>query len=545
MKISNIQKSAFIYKNERVSYEDLLKRISYLASALDLKKGEKGAVFMENRPEWAYSMFSLWENGSPAVLMDVMSTAEEIAYILKDCSPSLMFVSNESISVAKEAIKQSKSRTKIINVDKIDFNNFGVEDVKELDYTTRKKDDLAVLIYTSGTTGDPKGVMLSFGNLQSNVKDVTKLNIINESDTMLALLYFHHSYPLMALLLVPLSLNITVVISEKVSSDEILKLLKEHKATIMVGVPRLYTLLVKGMMKKINSSTFANKLFNLMKRVKINFLRKLAFKSVHKKFGGKIKYFISGGARLEPEVAEVLEVLGFKILEGYGLTETSPVSAFNTGKNSKIGSVGQPLESVKIKIEKDEILIKGPNVMQGYYNKERATKEAIVNGWFHSGDLGTIDKDGFVFITGRKKEMIVLPNGKNINPSTIEDKIISLTPYVKEIGVFENNGFLSAIVFPDFEALSQNKVLNIGEMIKWEIIDKYNSSVPDYRRVSDYHIVNKELPKTRLGKLRRFMLPDLVQKKEINQNEKAPKDEVYKILSRHFENISSKKGLFK
>ncbi len=544
MKISNIKKSVFIYKNENVSYEDLLRRVSYLASAMDLKKGDKGAIFMENRPEWVYSLFSLWENHSPAVLMDVMSSADEIAYILKDCSPSVIFVSNSSIDTAKEAIGMAKSKTKLFNVDTMDFSNFGIEEVKELDYTKRNPEELAALMYTSGTTGDPKGVMLTFGNLNSNVRDVSTLGIITDSDTILALLYFHHSYPLMALILVPIYLGLTIVIAEQISSDEIIHLLNEHQVTVMVGVPRLYTLLNKGIMKQIESSSSAKKMFNLMKRVKFKSLRKLVFNKVHKKFGGKIKYFISGGARLEPEIAESMDVLGFTVLEGYGLTETSPIVAFNTENNRKIGSVGQPLPSVRVRIEKGEILVKGPNVMKGYYNRDKDTSEAIVNNWFYTGDLGEIDRDGFLSITGRKKEMIVLPNGKNLNPSSIEDKIIASIPFIKEIGVFENNGFLSAVVFPDFEALSEKKILNIGETIKWEIIDKYNTSVADYKKVMDYHIVNKELPKTRLGKLRRFMLPDLVKGDNSPKDDKSPSDKVYKVLSEYLKETSKKDVFF-
>ena len=282
MKISNIKKSVFIYKNENVSYEDLLRRVSYLASAMDLKKGDKGAIFMENRPEWVYSLFSLWENHSPAVLMDVMSSADEIAYILKDCSPSVIFVSNSSIDTAKEAIGMAKSKTKLFNVDTMDFSNFGIEEVKELDYTKRNPEELAALMYTSGTTGDPKGVMLTFGNLNSNVRDVSTLGIITDSDTILALLYFHHSYPLMALILVPIYLGLTIVIAEQISSDEIIHLLNEHQVTVMVGVPRLYTLLNKGIMKQIESSSSAKKMFNLMKRVKFKSLRKLVFNKFHK-----------------------------------------------------------------------------------------------------------------------------------------------------------------------------------------------------------------------------------------------------------------------
>lgn len=540
MKISKHNKVALVFKDREINYESLLKKIGYLSKALDVKEGEKTAIFIENRPEWVYSLFSIWNNNNTAVLIDVASEVEDVAYILKDSKPSLVFVSKESKEVMEKSIKEAGIKAKIIDVDSVDFDKFGGVEAEELDYSDRKE-DVAVMIYTSGTTGDPKGVMLTFGNLSSNLNSLLQSEIVTPKDTVISILQFHHAYPLMALLLAPLSSGAKNVLIDKVSSEDIFNALQKHKVTLMVGVPRLYTLLAKGILKQVDSKWSTKKIFNVMSGVKSMFLRRRVFKKVQKKFGGHIKCFVSGGARLEPEIGSALETFGFKVIEGYGLTETSPVVSFNTLNNNRIGSVGQPLEDVEVKIKDGEILVKGPNVMKGYYKNEEATNEAIKDGWFHTGDLGSIDKDNFITITGRKKEIIVLPNGKNINPSSIESKFTMTSSYIKEAGVFDNKGFLEVIIFPDFDSLSKDKILNIDETIRWEVFEKYNESAPEYRKIHGYHIVNKELPKTRLGKLRRFLLPTLMMDREKAEDlTPEPEYEEYRLLKEYLSEISEK-----
>ncbi|MGL5671421.1 MAG: 1-acyl-sn-glycerol-3-phosphate acyltransferase, partial [Cetobacterium sp.] len=224
-----------------------------------------------------------------------------------------------------------------------------------------------------------------------------------------------------------------------------------------------------------------------------------------------IKFLVSGGAKLDKEICEDFNTFGFKMLEGYGLTETSPIISFNRMDNIIPGTVGVPLPGVKVKLEEDgEIVVKGRNVMKGYYNKPEATAEAIDSeGWFHTGDLGQFDGDHLKII-GRKKEMIVLSNGKNINPSDIEAEIMKETKLIQEVAVTEDEKHLIAIVYPDFKVLEEKKIANAKEAIKWEVIDKYNVTAPKYKKILDIVIVKEELPKTKLGKLRRFMLKDLL-----------------------------------
>ncbi|MGL5568894.1 MAG: AMP-binding protein, partial [Cetobacterium sp.] len=330
-------------------------------------------------------------------------------------------------------------------------------------------------------------------------------------DRLLALLPFHHILPLSFTVLMPLKFGCLVVILDELSSEAIKRNLQKYKITIVIGVPRVWEMFHKGIKGKIKESALSYKLFNICKSLNIMPLNKIVFKKIQDAFGGNIKFLVSGGAKLDKEICEDFNIFGFKMLEGYGLTETSPIISFNRIDNVIAGTVGTPLPGVKVKLEEDgEIVVKGRNVMKGYYNKPEATAEAIDSeGWFHTGDLGQFDGDHLKII-GRKKEMIVLSNGKNINPSDIEAEIMKETKLIQEVAVTEDEKHLIAIVYPDFKVLEEKKIANAKEAIKWEVIDKYNVTAPKYKKILDIVIVKEELPKTKLGKLRRFMLKDLL-----------------------------------
>jgi long-chain acyl-CoA synthetase len=522
---------ALVYKENQITYRQLIETVKKFAALLDIKQKDKVAIFSENRPEWIFSFFAIWQKGGIVVPIDFLSTAEEVAYILNDCKPQVIFCSKENEETVLKSLKMIDYSPKIIVFENIHLT--------ELEETTakREKDDTAVIIYTSGTTGNPKGVMLSYDNLLSNIEGVISVNIADKNDKTIAILPFHHSYPLVVSMLIPIYLGATIIFLDRLSAEDIIEKMQKYKVSILIGVPRLYTLFHRKIFEQINKNILAKLLFYIAKKINNQAFSKIIFKKVHKTFGNNLKYFVSGGAKLDIEIAKDLWALGFKVLEGYGLTETSPIVSFNPPEKIKLGSVGKPIKGVEVRIEDGEILVKGRNVMKGYYNKKEETEKVLKDGWLYTGDLGYIDEEGYIYINGRKKEIIVLPNGKNINPEEIEQKILKISDIVKEIAVIEENGKLTAVIFPDFEKIKEKKILNIEETLKWDVIDRYNQTVPDYKKISGIKIVKKELPKTRLGKIRRFLLPEFLKEKPEKITEKEPDFLEYKILKNYLTKI--------
>jgi long-chain acyl-CoA synthetase len=357
--------------------------------------------------------------------------------------------------------------------------------------------------------------MLTYGNLRSNIDGIAETGIAGKQDSTLAILPFHHSYPLMVTLLLPLSLGSTIVFLDELTPEDILGKLQTYKVSILVGVPRLYYMFHRRIKERIEANPIARLMFTLSSLIGSRSIRRILFKKVHSAFGGNIKYMVSGGAKLNPDVAKDLDRLGFTVVEGYGLTETSPIITFNPPDRIKLGSVGVPIKDVYVRLSKEgEILVKGPNVMKGYWNKPKETQEVIKRGWFHTGDLGHIDEDGYLYIVGRKKEIIVLGTGKNVNPEEIENKILNQSPLIREVGVLERGEKLHALIRPDLDKARELGVVNVYETIKWEVIDKVNRELPEWKRIVGFRIISEELPRTRLGKLRRFMLQDIYDRAE-------------------------------
>ena len=524
--VTDFNKEAVFYKNKEYTYKDLIREAKYISKVLGIEKGEKVVNFMENRPEFICSFFGIWNSKGVPINIDAGYTAEELEYILTDADPKVIMTSNKNLKVAEEAIKLSGKNIRIINCDEIkspeDF------EVDEYVIYSPEPEDIGVLLYTSGTTGKPKGVVLTFDNLMSNVDAIIEIKMATPKDRLLALLPYHHVLPLSINLLMAIHIGTLVVLIDELSASAILGALQKYKITIVVGVPRLWEMIHKGLMEKIKSSKIANLLFELCKKVKSVTLSKIVFKKVHQAFGGNIRYLVSGGAKLDPNIMDDFKVLGIKVLEGYGLTETSPIIAFTRPDDVCIGTVGKTIPGVEVKIADDgELLVKGRNVLKEYYNKPEATKEAKdENGWFHTGDLGKIE-NGYITIIGRKKEMIVLSNGKNINPIDIENEIAKGSDLIKEIAVMEHNNHLLALVYPDFKLIKERSITNITETLKWDIIDSYNINAPAYRKILEIKIVKDEFPKTKLGKLRRFMLKDILKNLEDggeNAHKERPED---------------------
>lgn len=517
------QKTAVIYNEEKYSYKDVIRYVKFFANELKLKEGSKVAVMLENRPETIFALFSIWDKKSISINLDASYTAEQLAYVYNDSKPEYIFVSNKTKDVAEAAKEITGLNIILINVDDIIIDNDFKPESETVD--VNELSDVAVILYTSGTTGNPKGVMLTYENIMANINGVKNVNLVTDSDTILAILPYHHILPLSFTLIMPIYFGVPIVILGEISSASLKRTLKEHKISVIIGVPRVWEMLNKAIMGEINKSTLGRIFFKFARKIKSMSVRKLIFSKVHKEFGGNIRLMVSGGAKLDADIIEDFLTLGFHLIQGYGMTETAPIISFNVPGRERSDTVGEIIPDVEVKFADDEeILVKGKNVMKGYYNNESATKEAFDDeGWFHTGDLGKMS-DKHLVIIGRKKEMIVLPNGKNINPSDIEAEILKETNLIKELAVTEYKDHLVAIIYPDFDLIKNNKIVNINEAIKWEVIDKYNLKAPNYKKIHDIKIIKDELPKTKIGKIRRFMLKDLLEDKVVNSSKKEKEE---------------------
>ncbi len=509
---------ALVSGSLHLSYKELRQNVTKYSSLYNEIIGKHVALFSENRIEWIYAFYSVWMNKGIPVPIDFMSGADDVAYILNDCMPEVVFTSKDKHATLEKAMLQVAHKPRVIILDEVELQNIDSPSAYKLE---SKPDQTAVIIYTSGTTGSPKGVMLSFENIVANINAVTKdVRIILPSDNLMILLPLHHIFPLLGTLIVPFYLGATAAICPSLNADDILKTLKKNKISILIGVPRLYSLIRKGIVDKINQTKAGRILFNLSKRLKSKAFAKLIFKEIHNKFGGHVRHIVSGGAALDPDVAIDFIAMGFDMLEGYGMTEAAPMIAFTRPNTFKPGSAGQIVPGVKVEIRDGEIVASGKNIMQGYYNRPEETSDIIKSGWLYTGDLGRVDKKGFLYITGRRKEIIVLSNGKNINPSEIENKLEKSSELIKESGVFLYKDKLCAFLVPDVSKIPLGE--KVEEYLKKQLIAPYNENASVSKRILKVFVTKEELPRTRLSKLQRFKLSEYAEqlakpKKEINE----------------------------
>ena len=524
------EKTAIIWKDENISYKSLLKVSAQYSTLFNENRTSKVAIYLENRPEWVYSFYSGMMTESILVPIDYMLPPEDVAYILNDCTPEVIFYSKETEERLNEALAETNHLISKICVDEIELEEISC-DTREL--PPYNNDDVFLIVYTSGTTGKPKGVMLTFGNMISNIHSTTQhVKIYREETQTLVLLPLHHILPLGGTILIPLYAGGTIVFSPSLQSEDVMATLQNNSINIIVSVPKFFALIRKGIKEKIDSNKVASFLFKIAEKRQSQKFSKKIFKKVHEKLGGEIETFVCGGAKLDENVARDFQTLGFEVLEGYGMTETSPMITFTRPGRVRIGSPGEVAPGMEVKFEDGEILARGTNLMKGYYNKEAETREAVVDGWLHTGDLGHLDDDGFLFVTGRKKELIVLSNGKNITPEEVETKVLAVDEITEEVGVYMENDQLFAIVCPNMVKVKSAEIADINEYYRWEVIAKYNEKAPSYRRISNFVVLEEPLPRTRLSKLKRFMLPEIGKGKAIKKEKKEEdlKFEEYKII---------------
>lgn len=506
--LSHLDKAAVITKEKTYSYKEFLELINCFSQLYSGQGFERIAIFSENRIEWIAAFYSAWKNNCEVVPIDYMSSIDDISFILNDCKPDLIFISPE-LKRKEDDITAELSFTP----------NFQYFDINSLpqpaeNFTWKEPEDIektAVIIYTSGTTGTPKGVMLSYKNLITNIEGVSsRVEIFTTDRPVLMLLPLHHVFPLAGSMMAPLYVGATIVMSPSMQSGDMLETLKNNQVVIIIGVPRLYELIHKGIWGKIQPSFIARNMYKLVKVFKSKKIALIIFKKIHQNFGGHLKFLVSGGAALPTEIGTFFRTLGFDVLEGYGMTEAAPMITFTRPGKVKIGSPGQALPGVEMEIRDEEIVARGDNIMKGYYNRPEETEEVLKDGWLYTGDLGRVDRKGFLHITGRKKDIIILSNGKNINPVELETKFEKTHACVKEAGIFLQNNQLHIAILPDMQLLSAMNVDNVEHYFKNQIIPEFNHKQTAYKRIMKFAIVNSELPRTRLGKIQRFKLADHV-----------------------------------
>jgi long-chain acyl-CoA synthetase len=503
-------KKALICAQGEVTYSQMLKSIQRYSESFEGKGYSRIAIYAENRPEWVYAFYAALQNNCIAVPIDFMASADDVAYIIDDCTPDLLFISSGMSEAYSKVAEKAKHNCEVLKFEDIQLN----ETTPESQWLGPESDDTtAVIIYTSGTTGSPKGVMLSYTNLRENIKAVIECGIYNENRQVMIFLPLHHIFPLLGSMMVSFYVGTTVPMVPSMQSADLMKTFAENQVGVFIGVPRLYDLMYRGIKAKIDESFVVRMLLAFVLKTKNRKLGKIIFGKVHQGFGGHLQYMVAGGAALNKEVGTFFYGIGFDIMEGFGMTEAAPMITFPRPGKIKIGSPGQALPGLKVEIRDGEIVAKGPSIMKGYYNRPEETAEVLKDGWLHTGDLGYFDKQGYLFITGRKKEIIVLPNGKNINPVEIEMKLDGFSPAVKESGVFMYNDMLHALILPDTKFLADNGIVDARQYFRDMVISPFNEQMSSYKRLMQFTLVDSELPRTRLSKLQRFKFPDLVQKK--------------------------------
>lgn len=536
--IKDSNKIAIIAGERNITFSELLQRITLYSHHTPQQAGEKTLIFAENREGWIYAFYSIWANHGIAVPVDASSTVSDVAYIINDCHPVGIWTTRQKLEVVEAAMKEAGQAIEVHLIE--GYETTAVNDEKKADITY-SEENTALIIYTSGTTGSPKGVMLSFLNILVNIRAVSEeVPIFNDNRRTLILLPLHHVLPLVGTVVMPLYVGGGVAICPSMSGPDIIDTLQRGKIAIMVGVPRLWQTLYGGIKKKIDASAITRGLFNLCASINNKAVSRFIFQTVHKKMGGRMEFMVSGGAALDREIALGLKTLGFELLEGYGMTEAAPMIAFTRPGDLVPNCVGIPPAAMEIKIVNDEVCAKGPNIMQGYYNRPQETAAVIdKDGFLHTGDLGRIDEKGRIYITGRSKEIIVLSNGKNVQPNEIEYKLEKYDQRVKEAAVVQDGDMLRAIIVPQTEWAHNLTDAEVEEALKREVLEPYNLTVTNYKKLMSLYVYRGDLPRTKLEKLKRYMLKDIIKaeapavKKEVAVEE--PTFEEYQILKQYIE----------
>ena len=498
------------------------------------KRGSPCALLAANHPRWVAAYLGILASGNTAVPLDTAFHAEQVRKLLLDSDSVLLFCDTLHLPVAHEAVAETSAQ--IVLLDPVpekalfpsvmDMFAAGPGDFEPV---TPEAHEIGAILYTSGTTSDPKGVMLSHANLEAEAESIFAVIDVGPRDVILGILPLFHALAQMANLLLPLAVGMRVVFLESLNTSELLRALQERDITTFCCVPQFFYLIHERINKEVQQrGALTRSLFRAMlwiaafaRKRGLN-LGKVFFSRVHKMLGSRMRYLITGGSRFDAAIGRDFEAMGFTLLQAYGLTETSGGASVTSPGHVVMGSVGMPLPGVEFRIaggapsaehggaSVGEIAIRGGIVMEGYYKRPDATAAVLREGWLYTGDLGYCDPHGNYFITGRKKDVIVLSSGKNVYPEEIEAHYAQ-SPNIKEVCVIGLQSApgepyserLHAVIVPDFDNLRRQKIANVGVTLRFEI-EGLSAKLPATKRILSYEIWQEDLPRTTTRKIKRF-----------------------------------------
>lgn len=526
------------------SCRDIARRAHALAQGLvadGLAPGEPVGLFAPNGADWVVARLAIAAAGAVSVAIDDLAGPEEAGGIIQDAGLRRVLTIRAHVDDVRADSANAEQPAIVLMQDEPVADVPGARSWGELvrlgegaALPLLDDDAPAMLVYTSGTTASPKSFVLRNRHLQVTVRAIGGFGLIGPGDRMLMPLPLHHIYPSVVGLLVPLSVGAAVLLPEAASGPAIIRALKRGEATVMIGVPRLYEAIISGLDAQARAKgRLAGVAYHRLLGLSVTFRQRfgvspgrLLFRPVHARLGAKLRLLVSAGAKLDPEIIWKLEGLGFRTLSGYGLAETTSAFTGNIPGAQRIGSEGRVLvEGSRMRVaapdsdgqpdgkarEQGEIQLAGPGVFEGYRNNPQANERAFTaDGWFRTGDLGRIDADGYVYVTGRLKELIVLGGGKNVFPEELE-RHYGASPLLREVAIVERKGALAALVLPDFDAIRKSANASVADVVRVELASAAKT-LPSHERLSGFALIREPLPRTRLGKYQRFQLPQLYEK---------------------------------
>ncbi|MBL8660880.1 MAG: AMP-binding protein [Rhodospirillales bacterium] len=509
---------------------------------------ERIGLCAPNGAEWIIVRLGIAAAGAVCVPIDPLAAADELAMIVGASAMTRLFLASQQVPLLAAIDAAGLAEIVVMNGDAggpcptiaadvpstIALSTLEEGALGDVTLPRLAPDRPAMMVFTSGTTGRPKYFILSYANIETNVRAIAGTGLIDGADRLLVPLPLHHVYPFVVGVLVPLWTGAVIVLPQAPQGPAIVRALQRGKATMMIGVPRLYEALVAGIEAQARArGKAAGRAFAWLLGLSVAARRRLGlrlgrmlFSTVHARFGGNLRLLVSAGAKLDAPVIWKIEGLGWALLTGYGLAETASAFTGNVPGSRRIGSEGRPLSGGAARIAgassalpggatagrgDGEIELKGPSVFSGYLDNSEANAEAFsADGWFRTGDLGSIDEDGFVYVTGRVKEMIVLGGGKNVFPEDVE-RAYADSPYIAEIAVLERKGDLVALIVPDLDAVRAGGYTSLDDVLRVTLASKAQA-LASHQRLSGYAVVRDPLPRTRLGKYQRFLLPELYER---------------------------------